>query len=183
MTLFYWQVRTDYLSLMQLIIANSNYIEHSHRKDDLVIALNQIEFSEEATTNQSEMDVRIVQEIRKLLQGSIGCVVAYTCTLYIQAREIYILCCHLLVWSCFLLRLIIDDRLQCRFTHISCIKPLPVKFTALIFKQCAILSSNLWCLLPICSVDISAIHIIVHCTLKIQYMCCYGIGLILITIY
>ncbi|XP_067946552.1 NCK-interacting protein with SH3 domain-like isoform X2 [Watersipora subatra] len=60
-------MRTDYLSLMHLIISNSNYHEHSHRKDDLISALNQIEFNEEATTSQSEMDIRIVQEIRKAL--------------------------------------------------------------------------------------------------------------------
>ena len=52
---------------MQLILANSNYDEHNHKKEELVIALNQIEFNEETTTEQSHRDVKIVQEIRKLL--------------------------------------------------------------------------------------------------------------------
>lgn len=61
------QIRSDYLSLMQLILSNTEYNNHCHRKEDLLTALNQIEFNEEPSGDQSEMDARIAQEIRKLL--------------------------------------------------------------------------------------------------------------------
>lgn len=52
---------------MQLLIKNADYKTHNHRHDDLLSALNQIEFDEDSTTQQSEMDGRIAHEIRKLL--------------------------------------------------------------------------------------------------------------------
>ncbi|KAF6038926.1 nckipsd [Bugula neritina] len=59
--------RTEYLSLMHLIMQNSDYKEHQHRKGDLVSALNQIEFAEESTSSDAQMTAVLVYEIRKLL--------------------------------------------------------------------------------------------------------------------
>jgi len=52
---------------MHLIMQNSDYKEHQHRKGDLVSALNQIEFAEESTSSDAQMTAVLVYEIRKLL--------------------------------------------------------------------------------------------------------------------
>ena len=53
-------MRTEYLSLMHLILKNSDYEEHMHRRSELEVFLERI-MSEEGP--ESEMDKRIVEQI------------------------------------------------------------------------------------------------------------------------
>ena len=53
-------MRTEYLSLMHLILKNSDYEEHLHRRNELEIFMERI-MGEEGP--ESEMDRRIVQQI------------------------------------------------------------------------------------------------------------------------
>ncbi len=61
-SLFFGQMRTEYLSLMHLILKTSDYGEHMHRRQELENVLEAV-MSEEGAA--SDMDRRIVQQIWK----------------------------------------------------------------------------------------------------------------------
>lgn len=56
------QIRTEYLSLAQLIIKNSDYAEHQHKRAELQSCFNKIGQEEDI---ESQMDRLIVIEIWK----------------------------------------------------------------------------------------------------------------------
>ena len=55
-------MRTEYLSLFHLIVENSDYGDHQHRRSELETCFNRIA-QEEGT--ESEMDIHIVRQIWK----------------------------------------------------------------------------------------------------------------------
>ena len=57
-----FQIRTEYLSLAQLMIKNSDYREHQHRRAELHACVNRIGVEEDI---ESQMDRLIVFEIWK----------------------------------------------------------------------------------------------------------------------
>lgn len=58
------QVRTEYLSLFLLIVRNSDYGEHQHRRAELETCFNRIGQEEEEVA-ESQMDIHIVKQIWK----------------------------------------------------------------------------------------------------------------------
>ena len=56
------QIRTDYLSLIELILKNTDYSEHRHRQQDLAKCFRRIEAEEEEASQQ---DKAIVMQIRQ----------------------------------------------------------------------------------------------------------------------
>ena len=61
-SLFCLQMRTDYISLLHLILLNSNYSERKHQASELLVCLKRIGNEED---KESEQDKLIVQEILK----------------------------------------------------------------------------------------------------------------------
>ena len=61
-SLFCPQMRTEYISLLHLILLNSNYSERKHQARELLVCLNRISNEED---KESEQDKLIVQEILK----------------------------------------------------------------------------------------------------------------------
>jgi hypothetical protein len=59
------KMRTDYLSLMQLLLANSDYEEHCHRQSELQSCFNRIGHEDGGEGTTIDMDQMIVQQIWK----------------------------------------------------------------------------------------------------------------------